>query len=265
MFSHGEIPAYPALADAGDSADVRLFETASQADAAMLARNPPPAAAPGARPAPGRWRAGCRSAAKLAMSRHPYPSAAALLDDCAACAADQVIAGAGGPAWDAEGFAAAAGAARSALAAAHRRTWSRGRPGPGPRRTRPRSAWPARPARAGASADMRAQLAGLIYPGFISATGARRLPDLVRYLRGISRRLEKLPEDPRRDAERMAVRAPGDATPTSRCWPGCRSRGAAATDVRAVRWMIEELRVSLFAQTLGTSGPGIRAADPARA
>ncbi len=43
--------------------------------------------------------------AKLAMSRHPYPSTGALLDDCAACAADQVIADAGGPAWDAAGFA----------------------------------------------------------------------------------------------------------------------------------------------------------------
>src|SRR5260370_34395130 len=56
--------------------------------------------------------------AKLAMSRHPYPSAGALLEDCAACAADQVIAEAGGPAWDAAGFAHLRGAARSGLAAA---------------------------------------------------------------------------------------------------------------------------------------------------
>ena len=52
------------------------------------------------------------------MSGSPYPSVGALLDDCAACAADQVIADAGGPAWDAEGFARLLEAARSALPAA---------------------------------------------------------------------------------------------------------------------------------------------------
>src|SRR5258708_15304083 len=42
---------------------------------------------------------------KLAMSRNPYPSIGALLDDCVAGAADQVIADAGGPAWGADGVA----------------------------------------------------------------------------------------------------------------------------------------------------------------
>ena len=52
----------------------------------------------------------------MAMSRHPYPSAAALVDDCAACAADEVIMQAGGPAWDADGFARLVAAARDQLA-----------------------------------------------------------------------------------------------------------------------------------------------------
>jgi ATP-dependent helicase HrpA len=102
--------------------------------------------------------------------------------------------------------------------------------------------------------DLRTQLAGLIHPGFVAETGARRLPDLVRYLRGMSRRLEKMPEALGRDAERMAVvqgvgedyqQTVADLPPARRDDP----------DVCEVRWMIEELRVSLFAQTLGTSGP----------
>ena len=52
---------------------------------------------------------------KLAMSVSPYPSIGALLDDCVAAAADQVIADAGGPPWDADGFARLVAEARSAL------------------------------------------------------------------------------------------------------------------------------------------------------
>jgi ATP-dependent helicase HrpA len=102
---------------------------------------------------------------------------------------------------------------------------------------------------AAAVADMRAQLAGLIYPGFISATGARRLPDLVRYLRGISRRLDKAPDDLARDADRTAAVAR-----VTQAYARHQRELAAAgrADDGAVRWLIEELRVSLFAQTLGT-------------
>jgi len=105
-----------------------------------------------------------------------------------------------------------------------------------------------------AMADMRAQLSGLIHPGFVAATGYRRLPHLTRYLRGIERRLDKLPENPGRDAASMAVvqrteQAYRDTVAARP--PGRRS----AADVTDVRWMLEELRVSLFAQTLGTQAP----------
>jgi ATP-dependent helicase HrpA len=101
---------------------------------------------------------------------------------------------------------------------------------------------------------MRAQLAALIYPGFIAETGARRLPDLARYLRAISRRLEKAPLDPGRDADRMAVvQRVTDAYQRNTADLPAASRGG--PDARAVRWMIEELRVSLFAQSLGTPAP----------
>jgi ATP-dependent helicase HrpA len=254
VFTDGPVRAYPALADAGDAADVRLFETEAEAAEAM-------------------WRgtrrllliqvpSGVRSVAselpvdaKLAMSRHPYPSVGALLDDCVACAADQVIADAGGPAWDAAGFRRLLAAARAALPAvtaevvgnvaralaeAHRAEAGLGRA--------------TSPVLAAAVADMRAQLSALIHPGFVTETGARRLADLVRYLRAITWRLEKAAADPGRDAGRMEI-----VHRVTEAYRRAEKEGAASgrwdAEARALRWMIEELRVSLFAQTLGTPAP----------
>ena len=254
VFTHGQVRAYPALADAGESADVRLFETEAEAAAAMwlgtrrllLIQVPS-----GARSVAGRLPV----SAKLAMSRHPYPSADALLADCAACAADQLIADAGGPAWDAEGFARLLAAARSGLGAATAGVVSAvARVLAEAHQVETGLGHAFSPALAPALADMRAQLADLIHRGFIAETGARRLPDLERYLRAISRRLAKAPLDPGRDTERMAAvhrvtdawrRAISDLPPSGRL----------TAEARAVRWMIEELRVSLFAQALGTPAP----------
>jgi ATP-dependent helicase HrpA len=250
-----QIRGYPALADAGDAVDIRIFDTRTEADAAMRL---------------GTRRlllitvpSGVRSIAsrlplaeKMAMSRHPYASAAALLDDCAAAAADQVIDEAGGPAFDAAGFAQLVDAARDRLAPATGRVVEAVARVLGEAHEAEVRLATDRvvPVLEPALADMRAQLAALIYPGFIAATGARRLPDLVRYLRAIVRRLDKLAGEQARDAERMATvhrvaRAYSerlrDLTPEARARP----------DVQAVRWLIEELRVSLFAQTLGTPTP----------
>lgn len=105
--------------------------------------------------------------------------------------------------------------------------------------------------------DLRDQAAGLIHDGFVSQTPPRRLPHLTRYLRAASYRLEKAQANPNRDAElawrvhdveeayqrARAAYAQGPADP------------ARAADLAEVRWLIEELRVSLFAQQLGTDGP----------
>jgi len=110
------------------------------------------------------------------------------------------------------------------------------------------------PAFAPAVADMRAQLAALIHPGFVTEAGARRLPDLVRYLRAMAHRLDKAPADIGRDTSRMAVvhRVADDyAQVQTELGPAARGRD----DVAAVRWMIEELRVSLFAQPVGAAIP----------
>jgi ATP-dependent helicase HrpA len=93
-----------------------------------------------------------------------------------------------------------------------------------------------------------------VYPGFVSATGRRRLPDVLRYLQGIERRLDKLTENPGRDRDstarvevvQAAYRELLDSLPPAR---------REAPDVRQIRWMIEELRVSLFAQSLKTAYP----------
>ncbi len=251
----GQVRGYPALADAGGAVDVRLFETPAAAAAAMR---------DGTRrlillnvPSGGRTVAAALPvSAKLALSRAPYPGAGALVDDCAACAADQIIAAAGGPARDGDGFGRLLAAARVGLAPATAKVIG----------TVSRVMTEAhevevgldraadRPALRPMAADMRTQLAALVYPGFISATGPQRLPDLVRYLRAMSRRLDKAPEDVGRDATRMATahRVTADYQRTL-------ARLAAADrdgpDARAVRWLIEELRVSLFAQVLGTAVP----------
>ncbi len=253
-FSDGRVRAYPALADAGDSVDVRLFS--SEAEAARSMRL-------------GTRRllllevpSGARSIGsnlpvtdKLALSRSPYAGAAALLDDCAAAAADEIIDTAGGPAWDADGFARLAEAARSRLNAACRQVIAdTARVLAEAHDVEAVLAGAAAHAAEPAFADIRAQFGALIYAGFVSAAGARRLRDLIRYLRAIRQRLDKIGADPVRDAERMAIvhRVTGEYTSTVQALPPARRDGQ---DVRAVRWMIEELRVSLFAQTLGTPAP----------
>jgi ATP-dependent helicase HrpA len=258
VFREGTLVAYPALAPstsgAGAAVDVRLFETEDAARTAMW---------DGTRrlillgaPSPVKSIAGGLSTqAKLALSHNPHGSVAAMFADCVNCAADHLMAEAGGPAWDREGFERLSAAVRSGLheataavvaqvESALRLAHAVGA------RLDERHTDVLRPA----VADMRAQLSGLIYPGFVTATGYRRMPHLTRYLRGIERRLDKLPENPGRDAASMAVaqRAEQAYRQAVAELPAPRRD---QPDVAEVRWMLEELRVSLFAQTLGTQAP----------
>ena len=254
VFREGTVIAYPALADAGETVDVRLFETEDAARAAMWA---------GTRrlillgaPSPVKSIAGgLPTRAKLALSHNPHGGVAAMFADCVSCAADYLMAEAGGPAWDAEGFGLLSAAVRSRLhevtadvvtqvESALRLAHSVGA------RLADLRAAPVQPA----VADLREQLSGLIYGGFVTATGYRRLPHLTRYLRGMERRLDKLPENPGRDAASMAVaqRAEQAYREAVAALPAARRSAAGVADVR---WMLEELRVSLFAQALGTQAP----------
>ncbi|MHB1874342.1 MAG: DUF3418 domain-containing protein [Streptosporangiaceae bacterium] len=253
-FTSGQARAYPALTDDGDSVGIALFETRAQAEMAMRRGNrrlllievPSGARAVAAR---------LPTSAKLAMSRHPYPSAGALVDDCAAAAADQIIDRAGGPAWDKAAFDALLDRARMSLRADAANVVSLVAKVLAEAHAVESALERARSAAFGpAAADIRKQLGGLIYPGFVSATGAGRLADLIRYLRAIGYRLERAPADLARDADRLAVvhrvRAEFDDV-VAGLGPGASDRA----EVEAVRWMIEELRVSLFAQAIGAAIP----------
>ncbi|HEY0638584.1 MAG TPA: ATP-dependent RNA helicase HrpA, partial [Pseudonocardiaceae bacterium] len=238
------VRSYPALVDEGDSVAVRVFDTPEEQRTAMRA---------GIRrlvllnvPSPLRSVSGSLSnRAKLTLTRNPHGGVGALLDDCLAAAADDLIAAAGGPAWDGVAFDALAAAVRPELGAVLMEivtTVERVLAAEQEARLRLAAA----PVPPDALADLTTQLDALVHAGFVSGTGRRRLPHLVRYLRAVERRVEKLPENPARDHELMervhALHAEYRALPPS---PGRDE----------VRWMIEELRVSFFAQQLGTAQP----------
>lgn len=164
------------------------------------------------------------------------------------------MAGAGGPVWDEAGFERLRDHVRASLFETTEEVVSRVE--------RVLAAWHAAQNRLGALgggvADLRAdiadQLDGLVHDGFVTETGYDRLPDVHRYLRAVERRLDKLPDDPHRDREWMhRVHDVEDEYRDllDRLKPAERDAKA----VRDVRWMIEELRVSFFAQQLGTPTP----------
>jgi ATP-dependent helicase HrpA len=105
-----------------------------------------------------------------------------------------------------------------------------------------------------ALADMKAQVGRLVYRGFVADAGAAQVREIPRYLAAVLHRREKLPTSIGRDRMLMdqvsnlqeAYLHRVDALPEGR------PPGAA---LRRVRWMLEELRVSLWAQHLGTAHP----------
>jgi len=106
---------------------------------------------------------------------------------------------------------------------------------------------PLPPAWLPAVSDMRSQLDHLVWRGFVSATPRQYLQHYPRYLEAVARRLRKLEEDPARDLVRLREIKP--------IWEGYlrQQRDAAQRHHDEDRWLIEELRVSLFAQELKTA------------
>lgn len=104
------------------------------------------------------------------------------------------------------------------------------------------------------AADIREQLANLVYKGFLSATPWEQLQHLPRYLKATVRRLEKLSGAVERDAKWTAA--------VRELWQDYQKRlekhrkeGISDPELGKFRWMIEELRVSMFAQELKTPYP----------
>jgi ATP-dependent helicase HrpA len=249
------LKAYPALVDEGSSVAVRLFDTEAEQLTAMWAGtrrlillNIPSNPAKFAQDKLSNQQ-------KLALSRNPHGSIAALFEDCVTAAADRLIAARGGPAWDEESFRKLFDQVRADLVDVTLKTIQQVQ--------EVLAAWQACERRLKETAfpsllpsltDIREQLAALIKPGFVTAHGAKRLPDLMRYLVAADRRLQQLPTNAERDRTRMAkVKEMQDeyAWLLEQFPPG-RPVPAAALEIR---WMIEELRVSYFAHALGTAYP----------
>lgn len=241
---------YPALVDDGDSVAVRLFTTRHEQTESMWAGTRRLLLLQ--RPALGAvLRELLTDRVKAVIVASPYPNPAAWLDDCLRAAADAVIAAHDGPlrrresqlrlldvfrrelnevlSWAAEGSIEVLRQARrlqTALEAAQ-------------------SA-----ALAVSVADMREQLDRLVYDGFASAVGIDRLDDLSRYLRAARMRAAGLADRAGRDAERTAViravEAEHEELAQELGW---------TAEIEDLAWQIQELRVSLFAQSVGASGP----------
>ncbi|NEC67514.1 ATP-dependent RNA helicase HrpA [Streptomyces sp. SID9727] len=253
------VKAYPALVDqegaAAGTVAVRLFDTEAEQAQAMwrgtrklILLNIPVN--------PAKFASDkLTNQQKLALSRNPHGSIQALFDDCATAAADRLIAAHGGPAWDEASFRTLYDKVRADLVDLTVRTVGQVQ--------QILAAWQACERRLKATnslvlinnvTDVREHLARLVPPGFVTATGLRRLPDLMRYLVAEDRRLQQMPTNVQRDTTRMEkVHEMQDEyawlleqLPKGRPVP---------QEVLDIRWMIEELRVSYFAHALGTAFP----------
>jgi ATP-dependent helicase HrpA len=95
--------------------------------------------------------------------------------------------------------------------------------------------------------DLREQLAALVHPGFLRETPADALAQLPRYLKAMTLRAERAKRDPARDQARML-----ELKPFVDALQGAYASGVAHdAGWQALRWELEELRVSVFAQELG--------------
>ncbi|MFJ2833074.1 ATP-dependent RNA helicase HrpA [Streptomyces sp. NPDC087263] len=249
------VKAYPALVDDGDTVSVRLFDTEAEQAQAMwkgtrrlILRNIPVN--------PGKFASDkLTNVQKIALSANPHGSVQALFEDCATAAADKLIGDFGGPAWDEESYRKLYDKVRAEIVDTTVRTVGQVQ--------QVLAAWQACEGRLKGTrsptllanlTDVRTQLDGLVKPGFVTGTGLRRLPDLMRYLVAADRRLQQMPTSVQRDTSRMEkVHEMQDEyawlleqLPQGRPVP---------QPVLDIRWMIEELRVSYFAHALGTAYP----------
>ena len=207
-----------------------------------------------------RWSG--RQALTLAAS--PYPSTAALVTDLQRAAVGAVLAEApatahgGAQVRDAAGYAAIRGVVRGALEdRTFRVAGEVAAVLTAAREVDVRLHATTSLALLGTVTDVRDQVARLVTDGFVSRAGAARLPHLTRYLRAAEHRLTRAVTDPQRDQGlAWQVRELEDlyraVQDTARATAPDPARDARLAEVE---WMLEELRVSLFAQQLGTAHP----------
>lgn len=245
------VTGYPALVPEGEGVAVRVLSSPGEQAAAMRAgvRTLLLAAIPTSTRA---VTAGLPARDRLALSQNPDGSLDTLVEDCRIAAADELIAKAGGPVRTPAEFDKLVAAVRPQLSTAVVALI----------RTVVPVLAAAQQARAALADtletdiadDVRQQLDDLLFPGFVAEWGRVRLRELPRYLLAAAQRLESLPGSAVRDRQGMVevdrMLVAYDKL-VSALAPGRKN----AREVTEIWWMIEELRVSLFAQKLGTPYP----------
>lgn len=259
----GVVRGYPALVDQGKSVALRVEATADAALAAsrdgvlrlVLLGIPSPAS---------YVQQHLTSQEKLALAASPYPNVAALIEDARAAVARAAIDRLTGPSTSSatvgivrteaefarvrDGVSAIVVDELFALVSLAAKILTKAREVERGMKAQNSLAL------LGPLGDIRGQLAGLLPNGFISSAGAERLTQFPRYLDGILDRLRTLADAPGKDRARQSEyermsRAYADAGGTIPLPLGSAPR------LVEVRWLLEEYRVSLFAQRLGTAQP----------
>ena len=245
------VKAFPAIVDEKDAVGIKLFETEFEQAVAMqqglrrlLLLNVP---------SPIKYlHEKLPNKAKLGLYFTPFGRVLDLIDDCIACAVDKLIADFGGFVWDEAGFEKLRDFVRENLnevtvdiAQKVEQILSLNHD------LNQRLKGKMDFTMAFAFSDIKAQLSGLIYPGFVQKSGYDRLPDLQRYLQAVDKRIDKLAQDINRDRAAM-LRVEQVQQAYQQLLAKLPKSKPISDEVAEIRYMIEELRVSLFAQQLGT-------------
>ncbi len=250
-----EVQGFPALVDTGDAVDVRVMATRSEAEREtrrgvrrllLLGTTPP-------------WKrllALLSNEQKLSLGHNPHGSVPALLEDALAAAVDSVVLDQpGATVRDPAQFEAAlAGVRRLTVPRVLEIVESLVPILDTARQVSLRLQRLDAPAAADMALDLRRQLDTLLRPGFVAEVGHARLPRMVVWLRAMAERLDKGLQDLPRDRQRMEDVHVVEAELAS-FLDGLPPHRREDPDVRDIVFSVQELRVSLFAQRLGTPAP----------
>ncbi len=250
--SGGVVRAYPALVESGKAVDIRLMST--EADQTRAQRAGVRRLLQLAIPSPtGYVQEHLTAAEKLSLATSPYRSNAELFDDCLAACIDAVVDTS--TIFTRADFEAARATVNNGLVDAMFQAVSDvSRVLVAAREADRAISAASSVALMSPLADAREQLGALVHPGFVSRTGLGQLRRVPVYLQGIVHRVTKLAENVGRDrtwsmdvteATHRYISAGGDL-PLQHEPPA---------HLRHARWMLEELRLSLFAQHLPTAEP----------
>jgi ATP-dependent helicase HrpA len=248
------IRAYPSLVDTGSGVDLRVMST--QEDQARMLPAGVRRLLLGAIPSPVAYvQQHLTSAEKLTLAASPYPTTKALFDDCLLAVIDSVLfrIKPGGQVFMRAEFEAVRDRASAIVMDSMFDTVALVSRILSSARSVDKAISAATSlALLPALTDSRSQLDGLVFAGFVSSTGLDQLRHLPRYLVGITQRIEKLPDNPGRDRVWMTEVQSAEALYTA---AGGRIPLPAHAPEKLVhaRWMLEEFRISLFAQSLGTA------------